>query len=150
MIGLLIAGFIMVVLEMFLPGMILGVCGIFCLLSAILVSFVQLGMVGGLWTLTGTMASGVLLVLFWMKYFPRIGPGRKLLLESESDGCATAAPDGMEGMEGEAITPLRPSGTARIGGKRCDVVAEGSLIDAGQKIRVLKKDGMRIIVRATE
>lgn len=53
------------------------------------------------------------------------------------------------GMEGVALTPLRPAGAARINGERLDVVSEGEFIPAGAPIRVVKVDGGRVVVRVT-
>ena len=44
-------------------------------------------------------------------------------------------------------TTLRPCGTAVIGGKRVDVISEGSLIDRGQKVKVVAVEGIRVVVR---
>ena len=48
---------------------------------------------------------------------------------------------------GTAFTPLRPSGTAIINGKRVDVVTEGPMIERGKAIKVVANEGMRVIVR---
>ena len=42
---------------------------------------------------------------------------------------------------------LRPSGTALIDGERLDVVSEGDFVEPGQKVRVVKVEGLRIVVR---
>jgi membrane-bound serine protease (ClpP class) len=54
------------------------------------------------------------------------------------------------GSSGIAITDLRPSGVAKIGDERVDVEAEGSFISAGTPVRVIRAEGYRHIVRATE
>ena len=51
------------------------------------------------------------------------------------------------GKIGEAITPLRPAGTIVVDNERIDVVSEGSYIDAGKKVEVVKVEGSRIVVR---
>ncbi len=48
---------------------------------------------------------------------------------------------------GEAITDLRPAGTARIDGKRVDVVSRGEYISKGSLIRVTTVEGNRVVVR---
>jgi membrane-bound ClpP family serine protease len=48
---------------------------------------------------------------------------------------------------GEAITDLRPAGTAKIEGKRVDVVSRGEYINKGSLIRVTAVDGNRVVVR---
>ena len=49
--------------------------------------------------------------------------------------------------EGIALTELRPSGSVKIDDDVLDVISEGSYISKGEKIRVVKIEGMRIIVR---
>ena len=46
-----------------------------------------------------------------------------------------------------AHTPLRPSGTAVINGKRIDVVTEGPFVERGSPIKVVAIEGMRVVVR---
>ena len=50
--------------------------------------------------------------------------------------------------EGVALTPLRPSGMARFGDRRESVVAESRLIEMNSRVRVVKVEGYRIVVRA--
>ncbi|CAN5842271.1 hypothetical protein BH11PLA1_BH11PLA1_24370 [soil metagenome] len=58
-----------------------------------------------------------------------------------------AAGEGLSvGDEGEAVTPLRPAGRARIGGEMIDVVARDAWIAPGQGVRVVALEGMRTVV----
>lgn len=50
------------------------------------------------------------------------------------------------GEEGVALTDLRPAGTARIGGERFDVVAEGGWVTKGQRVRVIRSEVYRLVV----
>jgi membrane-bound serine protease (ClpP class) len=52
------------------------------------------------------------------------------------------------GQLGKAESPLRPSGVVRIEGKRYQAMAEGGHVASGQAVRVIRFDGMDIIVRA--
>jgi membrane-bound serine protease (ClpP class) len=52
------------------------------------------------------------------------------------------------GEEGEALTLLRPAGTARIGERRVDVVSEGDYIAAGSRVRVTQVEGIRVVVKS--
>ena len=52
--------------------------------------------------------------------------------------------------EGIVLTELRPSGSVEIDGVPVDVVSEGKFISKGEKVRVVKIEGMRIIVRKVE
>jgi membrane-bound serine protease (ClpP class) len=51
------------------------------------------------------------------------------------------------GMDGVAVTDLHPSGTAQFGDERVDVVSEGSFVEAGTAVRVVRADGYRHVVR---
>ena len=51
------------------------------------------------------------------------------------------------GQEGVTLTPLRPSGTALIGDERVDVVSESNFIDKNINIKVVKVEGIRVVVR---
>jgi membrane-bound serine protease (ClpP class) len=148
---LLVAGFALVVLECFLPGMIAGIAGAVCLIAAVGYAYATMGVAAGSWTLIGVLVGSLAVVLAWMKWFPRFGMGKRMVLDSEISG-STPDPSlpSLAGMEGEAVTPLRPAGVARIGGVRRDVVTEGSLIDAGTRVTVVQVEGMRVVVRASE
>jgi len=50
------------------------------------------------------------------------------------------------GMTGTASTVLRPSGQAEIHGRLVDVVADLGYIEAGTAVRVVKVEGMRVVV----
>lgn len=49
---------------------------------------------------------------------------------------------------GQALTVLRPAGTAIIDGDRLDVVTEGDYIQQGETVRVVAVEGVRIVVSA--
>ena len=50
------------------------------------------------------------------------------------------------GLEGEAVSELRPSGIARFGQTQVDVVTVGPYIEAGQTVKVIEVRGNRIVV----
>jgi len=95
-----------------------------------------------------------ILLLVFSKYFPKIGPARRMILA----GPATQ-PAGVAALEGESGGPalgargvasstLRPAGSAAIEGALVDVVSDGEFIEAGTPIRVIQIEGDRVMVRA--
>ena len=56
--------------------------------------------------------------------------------------------DDLVGIEGRAITDLRPAGTALFGDERIDVVSESEWITEGTPVRVVSAEGYRHVVRA--
>lgn len=51
------------------------------------------------------------------------------------------------GKEGTALTPLRPAGAAEVDGYRLDVVTGGEFIKSGSRVRVVKVEGTRVVVK---
>jgi membrane-bound serine protease (ClpP class) len=86
--------------------------------------------------------------VIWLNIFPRTFIGRRIMLFTRQDtGGAASENQALVGQSGEAITPLRPSGTARIGRKRVDVTAVGDFLEQGVSVVVVAADGMRVAVR---
>jgi membrane-bound serine protease (ClpP class) len=86
----------------------------------------------------------------WMKYFPKSPMGKALSLNQnitkrDQDDSLWRA-----GMKGLALSILRPSGKALIEDRRADVIAEGTWIEQGAAIEIVKVEGNRIYVRKTD
>jgi membrane-bound serine protease (ClpP class) len=54
------------------------------------------------------------------------------------------------GATGVTLTDLRPSGAARIGEERVDVVADSHWIAAGTPVKVVRAEGYRHVVQSIE
>ena len=66
-----------------------------------------------------------------------------------TDGTAAAADDALgplQGKRGVTLSPLRPSGFARIEGRKVDVVTRGEMIDEGVEVSVIDVSGNRVVV----
>jgi membrane-bound serine protease (ClpP class) len=83
----------------------------------------------------------------WLQIFPRTPIGKKILLGASLTPNNSSEAPKILGATGEALTPLRPAGTALIAGHRVDVVAESGLIEPGKAIEVILQDGLRVVVR---
>ena len=86
------------------------------------------------------------------KYLPETRLFKNIGLDattSRKDGYA-ASDDSQSliGLEGRALSPLRPAGSAEFEGQRLDVVTRGDYLASGTPIRVVEKHGNRIIVEA--
>lgn len=143
---LAIVGFLLIAAEVFVPGMVLGVLGGLSLAAMVALCYMTYG------PLLGTLAFAALAVLLiagfflWINLFPSTPIGKKMMLKKALPSSIPLQT--LLGATGEAATPLRPAGTAVIGGRRVDVVAESGLIEPGQKIEVVLQEGMRVVVRA--
>ena len=147
---LIIVGFLMLAAEVFVPGMVLGLLGGVCLAGAVTVAFVYYDVVIGsivfaavcLLTFTGFVA--------WLAVFPHTAIGRRIMLQKslvKGVGERTTTPSELMGAQGRSLTPLRPAGTASIGGRRVDVVAESDFIGRDEPVVVIREEGLRVVVR---
>lgn len=145
---LLVAGLMLTGAEIFVPGGILGTLGGLALAGAIAAGYAAFGTVGG------SYAAGAIVVLvgvaiwLWVLIFPRTRLGRRMTV-SEDLGNAKAVPDGLAalaGLEGEAVSELRPAGYALLDGRRVDVVTEGGMVARGTRVRVVAVESNRVVV----
>jgi membrane-bound serine protease (ClpP class) len=146
--ALIVAGLVLIAAEVLLPGLILGTIGFLCLVASVALVFVNYGTVAGI---VATFIVSILTLVgfvLWLYVFPRSFIGRRvMLLTPNSEKSAAAKNQSLVGLEGEALTPLRPSGTARIDGRRVDVSAVGDFLEEGAKLEVVSADGLRVAVR---
>lgn len=144
---LVVVGFLLIAAEVFVPGMVLGAAGGISLLASIVLGYIAHGpLVGSLMFVGIAMVTGTGFII-WMKTFARTSIGRQIILRSPESPVPATAENSLVGASGVALTALRPSGTARIGTHRVDVVADGAFIEAGASITVFAHEGLRILVR---
>lgn len=172
LVALFVLGVILVAVELFLiPGTgVTGIAGVLCMLGALLLGTVDKidwsdwkvgdfsgGLIdllrGPALTLGTGLLGGSILVLLLMRFLPNAPLFRAFIARKElaggaslDDEAAVAGSEKRVGWTGEALTDLRPSGKAVMSGEELDVVADGAFISKGSKVRVLRQDGMRIVV----
>jgi len=150
---LFIIGIVLFVLEIFIPGGILGLLGLGFVVMAIFMS-------------AGSIIEGVIYVVILFAVLgvvlyvglrsPRTRRFWKRLLLSDRQlsetGYTAPKPQYKDyvGRMGRALTKLRPAGTGEFNGERLDVVSEGDFIDEGAGITIIGVEGTRIIVRKVE
>lgn len=54
------------------------------------------------------------------------------------------------GREGTALSALRPSGTIAVGEQRLDVMTEGEFVMKGARVRIVRVEGLRVLVKPIE
>lgn len=144
---LLAVGVILIGLETVLPGLIAGIMGCLALVAGIVISYSQFGLRTGNLVLAGVLVAAVAGWMVYLKYFPN-SPLAQRLISHKTVGDVGAEQPQLLHQTGTALTPLRPSGTAVIDGRRVDVVSEGGLIERGAPVKVIAVEGLRVVVRA--
>ncbi|MFS0861608.1 NfeD family protein [Fredinandcohnia sp. 179-A 10B2 NHS] len=147
---LFVIGIVLVLLEFVLPGGIIGLVGV----GAILTSFFMAG--SSIWLISVSLLIALLVtivvsILLVKVFGKKLHAFRKIILfdstNTESGYVSNQNRKELIGMQGFALTTLRPSGTALINNERIDVVTEGGYIESNKKIEVIKTEGSRIVVR---
>jgi len=144
-----ILGFIFVIIEMFFPGFGLpGVVGLIFLFIGIVLTAKTLTDVLVLLAIILLILAGVLAIAVRSASKGRL---KKLVLtdslEKESGFEGTEDFTSFLGKEGVALTALRPAGTAEFDGVKLDVVSEFDFIEKDAKVKIVKVEGRRIVVR---
>lgn len=154
--GLIGASLLLFVLEIFIPSM--GVLFVTALVVA-LAGVVTLFTYDPMWGLAGLLAVlvlGPMIGYFGLSIWKNTPIGRRMIgskTEAEVEEVKQAELRerdqmlSLVGMEGEALTDLRPVGVARFEGKRMDVTSELGLITRGTRVRISAIEGATIKVR---
>lgn len=144
---LAVIGFLLLAAEVFVPGLVLGLLGMVCLVVAAAVAYGAYGAVTGSLVLVGLALAVGTGFIAWMFAFPHTPIGRRIMLGRAAPTGPATVRESLLGREGTAFTALRPAGTALIDGRKHDVVSEGDFIEAGDPLIVVQEEGMRILVR---
>jgi membrane-bound serine protease (ClpP class) len=155
---------LLVVELLFIPGFgFIGFLGIGMMLWALFDAMVE-KYPGGPWypvwpagqvpliKLSISLIGTAVAAMFIGKYLPETRLFKNIGLDattSRKDGYA-ASDDSQSliGLEGRALSPLRPAGSAEFGDQRLDVVTRGDYLAGGTPIRIVESHGNRIIVEA--
>lgn len=160
---LVVAGVLLIALEVFvIPGFgVAGIAGALALGAGIMLSLVGIAATPAEWS----QAAGVLslsllvgLVIAWalLRKLPKTGrfTSSGLMLggatDRESGYLSQPARADLVGSLGVALTDLRPSGAAKFGEERVDVVSDSSWISAGTPVRIVRAEGYRHVVEPAE
>jgi membrane-bound ClpP family serine protease len=146
-------GFIFVVIEMFHPGFSApGITGTILLILGVVITardFTQaLIMIIIILAILGILMALVLQSATKGRLSKII-----VLKESQNKESGYIGTEDLEyflGKEGITVTVLRPSGTADFDGVKMDVVSQGDFIQKDSKVRIIKVEGRRIVVKQIE
>ena len=168
---LFVIGLLFIVAEVFvIPGFgVAGIGGIVLTLGSLVMAsrrvmipqtgeeFASLGV--DVLTVVGAFLAFLVALVFISHYIGDIPGLSRLTLKPTVavDGMSLSGPADVSalpgwqrvevGKVGEAVSPLRPGGRMQIDDYTVDVVTEGDFVDSGTPIRVVGKQGAKVIVR---
>ena len=141
-------GFILLLIELITPGFgLAGISGVLLLIFGCYLAYIKLNL---FWGLLASLIS-LLAVIGFFKIFSHSFIWKKIRLESKEtkDTGFSSGTDLSHLLDktGVSLSALRPSGIATIDGKRLDVSAEGLFIEKDKKVKVIKVEGNKVIVK---
>lgn len=172
-IGLFVVGLILLGVELFiLPGFgVAGIAGLLCCLIGLLAMVVPNApdklplpstdldwdmFSNGLVALGIGFVAGVGAAALVARYLPRIPFANRLVLApaQAADNAPVSEVSPLmriqEGDEGIVEGTCRPVGMVRFGADLIDAIADGAMIEKGRKVKVIRREGNRLVVREIE
>lgn len=147
----LVFGLILVYLEFYLPGAVLGTAGGLLLFSSLFLFIIQyqsplLSVLFFLFIL-GALAA-VIKYALWK--IPRGKPERSIYSKDAQDGYYASSFDKeMIGKKGIVVSDLKPGGYILVDDKQVQAISESGYITQGSEVIVLRGEGDSLIVKQT-
>lgn len=147
---LLIAGFILVGIEMVLPGFsVPGISGIICLIAGVFVLADSI-MEAAIITIAVLAVLGILMAVI-LNLLSRGKIKTPIVLEEEqgkTEGYLSSNDlNYLLGRQGMAATDLRPTGVGVFDDVKIDVISQGDYISKDTEITIIKVEGSKLVVR---
>ena len=152
-IALFIGGVIFIIIEILTPtiGLLAGI-GVVAILYSLILAMG--GDINAIYMMAISLVIAIIIFAVILKKLPSSRLWKKLILTntSSTEQGYVSSMDYSKYLnkEGVVLSELRPSGSVEINGVPVDVVSEGKFISKGEKVRVVKIEGVRIIVRRVE
>jgi membrane-bound serine protease (ClpP class) len=143
-------GIIFLLIEALVPGFgVFGILGIIGIIGSIIAASVSIEQ--ALISLTFSFIASIIILFFIFRFLTRSKLFDNLILSLKQDKDSgykvSAENQTLLGRVGTTITPLRPAGTAEFDGIRMDVLSEGGFVGSNKKVKVVKIEGSKIVVR---
>jgi membrane-bound ClpP family serine protease len=142
-------GIVLLLVEVIVPGGILGAIGALMMFAGCAVAFYQLGTGGGMVAVAVALAVAVIAFYVEFRVLPRTSIGRRAFLDEEIEGVSAAYGSEARDLVGKsavAVTMLSPSGYIAIDGKRYEAFCQSGQVPAGAALKVTGADSFRLIV----
>jgi membrane-bound serine protease (ClpP class) len=145
-----VIGIILVIAELFLPGGIIGAIGFAAILGSFFLAadnIVHMGI-----SIIIALFICIIVSIFMVKVLGRkMNIFKKIILKdstnTEQGYVSNVNRTDLLEKVGTTITQLRPAGKILVGDEIVDAVSEGSFIQKDKKVKIIKVEGSRIVVR---
>ncbi|GED72821.1 hypothetical protein BRE01_65230 [Brevibacillus reuszeri] len=151
-IGLFVIGILLMILEIFLPGGIVGAIGFISIVTGLVMAAYDTKQ--GLASLgVAALVTAIVAFLLIKRYGVKGLFNRFILGDAQHNEEGYVAPKDQRdllGKTGIALTALRPAGVVKVDGNRVDAVSVGGFIASGTTVTVVQVEGTRVVVAEQE
>lgn len=145
-IGVAFLSLVLIYLEFFVPGAVLGILGGVGFFLSILLFIWESA---NLWQIIIFIVLIIILLVLTIKMaLWKLKQKPAMFAKEEQSGYLASEFDReLIGKSGEALTDLKPSGHISLEGKRHQAVSESLYIKKGESVKIIGGEGARLIVR---
>lgn len=146
---LVVIGFILIFIEFFVPGSLMGIAGGLLVVLSVIFFAMQdhSGLEVALFIIAVSVSLGFL-IYFTLKRIPKTKPGRSIYLGTDQEGYFASEFDkALVDKTGKVSADLKPSGFIIIEGKQYQAMSQGDYIVKGTEIVVIGGRGAFLIVK---
>lgn len=152
-IAIFIVGVIFIIIEILTPTIgLLAAIGIVAILYSLILAMG--GDINAIYMMAISLIIAIIIFAVIIKKLPSSRLWKKIILtntsSTEQGYVSSVDYSKYLNKEGVVLSELRPSGSVEIDGVPVDVVSEGKFISKGERVRVVKIEGVRVIVRKVE
>jgi membrane-bound serine protease (ClpP class) len=147
----LILGFLLILIEFFLPSWLIGIIGsVFLVLSIVFFAMHTNSLLAICLYVMGVFLLLSLFIYLMIKGI-RKGKFKGIYLNQAQDGyVASEFEKELIGKEGVALTDLKPSGHILVAERRYQAISKAGYVEKGTKIKVIDGAGAHLIVKRME
>lgn len=144
-----IIGLVLVYLEFYLPGAVMGTAGALLLIASLFFFMMEyqssILTVVYLFVILGSVAA-VIKYALWK--IPRTKPDRSIYSKDAQNGYFASSFDpNLIGKKGTVITDLKPGGYISVDGVQAQALSESGYISQGSEVLILRGEGDSLIVK---
>jgi membrane-bound ClpP family serine protease len=145
----LLVGLLLVFLEFYVPGAVMGTAGGLLILASIFLAAITYQ---SSWTIAlfaiAALAATVFIIRFALWYIPRVKGDKSIYSNGAQVGYKASVFDAsVVGKTGVVLSDLKPGGYILIEGKQHQALSESGYIPEGEKVLVLRGEGESLIVK---
>lgn len=143
-------GLVLLALEVFIPGGILGIIGGVLLFTGCAISFYLLGTMEGLIAIGITLLAGILLFYIQFKILPKTRFGKRFFLNQEISGSSNSLEENTRDLIGKtatSVTVLSPSGYVLVDGNSYEAVSQSGQIPKNTELLITAANSFQLTVK---